>query len=57
MLLARARQNNGFGPTAIAWSEIRAYAILTRSHFSAWEVEVFRLIDDEYLAAQGEQAE
>lgn len=45
-----ARGGNGFGPNALAFSEIEAYQRLMKISFDAEEVELIRVLDALYLS-------
>lgn len=48
--LDRARPSGGFGPSAISYAEIDAFARLTGAEPTPFEVDVLRALDREYLA-------
>lgn len=47
--LNRSRGNNGFGLNALSYSEIQAWSNLLSIRPHAWEIELLRSIDNEYL--------
>jgi hypothetical protein len=52
--LEGTRTSNGYGPNALAWSEIDAYARLRGFRFTPWELDALRALD---LAARTAHAE
>jgi hypothetical protein len=48
--LAGARTSNGFGPNAIGYGELQAWARLTGRDPSPWEVSVLRRMDAAMLS-------
>jgi hypothetical protein len=47
--LSNSRQYAEFGPMAISYTEIKAWADLTKNEPEAWEVEAIKKIDRVYL--------
>jgi hypothetical protein len=52
-----ARGSSGFGPSAISYSEIQAWAALNGMAVSPWEVSVLKRLDGVYLNHMGEESE
>jgi hypothetical protein len=52
MELSRARGNNGFGPSPLAYSEIQAWARLTKQALDAWELDAILKLDVLFLNAK-----
>ncbi|PKN71192.1 MAG: hypothetical protein CVU54_01865 [Deltaproteobacteria bacterium HGW-Deltaproteobacteria-12] len=48
--LSNGRQYGEFGPMPLSFSEIRAWANLTKIEPEAWEVDVIKQLDRAYLA-------
>ena len=47
--LSEGRQITEFGPGPLTYSEIMAWAILTKTDLEAWEVDVLKRIDTMYI--------
>jgi hypothetical protein len=47
--LSSSRQYSEFGPMSLTYSEIQAWAELTKSEPAAWEVDVIKQIDRVFL--------
>ncbi|WP_456093840.1 phage tail assembly chaperone [Oceanibaculum indicum] len=45
------RGNTGFGPSAITWSEMRAWSELRQIRLTSWECEVIHALDVAYLTS------
>lgn len=54
--LSMARGSSGFGPAAIGYRDIEAYARLHRFEFTSWEVETITIMDLLWRADQALQA-
>jgi hypothetical protein len=54
--LHSARGGNGFGPEPISYTELDAWARLTRRSPTAEEVTALRTMDDAYLSMYAEEA-
>jgi hypothetical protein len=54
--LCAARSSNGWSANPISYTEIAAWAMLTRAHPTPWEVSVLRLMDSAYLVGQSRKA-
>jgi len=54
--LDAARGSNGFGPAALSFVEIDAWARLTLRHPSPWDVAVLKILDVTYLNAMAKAA-
>jgi len=52
--LSARRGGSGFGPAPLAWSEVAAWARLTRLNPTPWEVDVLLALDDRFLAIRSE---
>ncbi|MGE0725101.1 MAG: hypothetical protein AB7O45_12045 [Alphaproteobacteria bacterium] len=50
--LHNRRASGGFGASAIAWSDIQAFAALTRINLLPFEVEMIEALDDAWLREQ-----
>lgn len=55
MALGNARTSNGFGANPITWSDVHAWAVLTRQQPTPWEISVLRRLDGAVLAALNEK--
>ena len=55
--LCGGRGNNGFGPTALSWSDMEAWARLTSAPLSPYEVLTLRSMDAAFLAAYAKETE
>lgn len=51
------RGNNGFGPMTLSWSDIEAWARLTSTHLSPYEVLTLRSMDAAFLFAYAKETE
>lgn len=47
----KQRANNGFGPSPIAFTEIKAWMELYRQKLKPWEIRAILAIDEKYLIA------
>lgn len=52
-----ARGSNGFGPSALSYSEILAWATLTRVAPTPWEVSVIKRLDAVYLCHAADESD
>jgi hypothetical protein len=43
--LGSARTSNGFGLNPLSYTDIKAYADLTRAHMTPWEIGVLKRLD------------
>lgn len=55
--LSAGRGNNGFGPTAISWADIEAWARLTAIELTPCETLTLRSMDAAFLSAHAAEAE
>ncbi len=55
--LSAGRGNNGFGPTAISWADIEAWARLTAIELTPYETLTLRSMDAAFLSAHAAEAE
>ena len=55
--LSGGRINAGFGPTALAWSDVEAWARLTSTPLSPYEVLTLRSMDAAFLSAHAAEME
>lgn len=49
--LHRARGSNGFGPAALRWGDMAAWAQVTGARLLPWEVGAIRALDAAYLGS------
>ncbi len=56
LALSFSRQSGGYGPSAIALTDIEAFQRLEGIQFRSWELRAIRAADREYLAFHAEQA-
>jgi len=55
--LSAGRGNNGFGPTAISWADIEAWARLTAVELTPYETLTLRSMDAAFLSVHAAEAE
>ena len=55
--LSGGRGNNGFGPTALSWSDMEAWARLTSTPLTPYETLTLRSMDAAFLSAHAAEAE
>ncbi len=54
--LSDGRQNSGFGPSPVSYGDMAAWAALSGLGLAPWLMRIFRAMDNEWLAAQAEEA-
>lgn len=52
--LSAARRSSGFGPTALAWSDVDAYCRLTRTRMTLWELGLVMRVDRRWMQVVSE---
>lgn len=55
--LCGGRVNSGFGPTALSWSDVEAWARLTSTPLTPYETLTLRSMDAAFLAAYAAEME
>ena len=53
--LSGGRINSGFGPTALSWSDMEAWARLTSTLLTPYEILTLRSMDTAFLSPNAEQ--
>ena len=55
--LSGGRINSGFGPTALSWSDMEAWARLTSTPLTPYEILTLRSMDTAFLSAHAAETE
>lgn len=55
-VLSRRRSGNGYGPNALAFSDIAAWQSLTGDELALWELDLITELDDIYLEVSSDRS-
>lgn len=55
LLLSRGRTSNGFGANPLTWPDIMAWATLTRTPVTPWDVDMLIALDNAWMSDHAKQ--